>query len=319
MDNDKGTLRGLRDLLRKRAEMGKVQKSSGTATGFAQGGQVEDELAMNPLLQGQPPVAPPLNEVAASLNQTPDTNYDFYKELDADQRKALYDQISQRQRGPGAMISQGLAGVGDAISNSYGGQKNTFQKDVMANQKAQGDAELGAFDTQRSQRMGDASANTEMANNDPKSPLSKSMQEILRSKGIQVPSGMSAGMLIKIMGPLGDMAAKEASQILAGAQLKETKDQNAFSRNLATDKLAADQAAAAAAAKDKESQNRFDAAKGLNNRSTLAKVGDFFSKSDATKEMENQLGTPAEAPSALSYQDPDKEARYQAWKASQGK
>lgn len=288
-DNDNGTLVGLRDLMRKLKEQRDniskensmdVETSSGPAKNYAGGGEIHSVP--------QEPV-PPLNAVASSLNTIPDTNYDFYGSVGDDERKALYDSLQAQARSPQAVVAQGLGGIGDAIANSFGGQNRSFQKDIMAMQEGDRAGQLQAFDTQRAQKREGMQASQDMMMNDPNSPTAQSLRKVLKSKGINAPSGMSASVLMRIMGPLGEMAMKEATLGIQGAQLEETREQNAFNRGLAQDKLAADQASSAAAAKEKEAQNRFDAAKGLNSRSTIAKVGDFFSKSDATKEMEEQL------------------------------
>lgn len=300
MDNDYGTLRGLRDLLKKQQEEKQMSKpytgvknekpelnaaqhaindmakqpthlsvsvptpDGQTAPGlmvrhnFADGGEVQDPMAflsngyMMPSGQAAPPApvppapapvapptVPPLNAVAASLNKTPDTDYNFFKNLSAEDRAALQQKLIEQQNSAPSMVAQGLAGLGDAISNSYGGRNTSFQKDVMANNEAQQAKQIGAFDTQRTQKLQDMNANMEMQANDPKSPLSQAMQRIAKSQGVPVPSGMPASMMVKVLGPLGELAMKQATMEL---QKQTTQAQQEIARqgqrNQATESLA---------------------------------------------------------------------------------
>lgn len=154
---------------------------------------------------------PSLSDTTSSLNKTPDTNYDFYGDVGADKRKALYDQLMTSKRGPGELIAQGLGGIGDAISNSFGGQHNTYMKDIQGRQDLRRNEALGAFDTQRQQKLQDMQGNQEQLMNDPKHPIAIAMQKMLRSSGIMVPSGMSAKIMLQAAGPMGELAFKKAS------------------------------------------------------------------------------------------------------------
>lgn len=156
------------------------------------------------------PSAPPLSQTMQNLNKTPDTNYDFYKDIGADDRMKLYQTLSQQQRGPQALIAQGLGGLGDAISNSFGGKSNTFQKDVMATQEAKKQGALGAMDTQRQQKLQDMQANTAAQANDPNSPLSKAVRDLAeKAMGKKMPSMMPASMLEKLIPGIGELAMKQ--------------------------------------------------------------------------------------------------------------
>lgn len=258
MDNDFGTLAGLRDLLRKQAEQRggdtvkpytgvdnekpelnaaeqainsiakqpthiavRVPTPDGqTAPGlmvrhnFAFGGMVDPTDVPPPVPNMPVPQdsTPPLNDVATSLNKTPDTDYSFFKNgLSADDRLALQQKLIEQQNSGPSLIAQGLGGLGDAISNSYGGKNTTFQKDIAANQQGMAKNVLEGVDTARTQKLQDMNANMEMQGNDPKSPLSLSMQKIVKSQGVNVPSNMPANMMLKVLGPLGELAMKQAT------------------------------------------------------------------------------------------------------------
>lgn len=283
-DQDDGTLVGLRELLRKAAEQKTQQMpvdvSSGTASGYANGGSVMPQKQDKPYTGVQPtkkpdlnavqqalndiakkdtrmtfhvptpegttapgvmvghrfahggvvpqpvdmgsipppaapmapPTPPPLGALSSAINQTPDTDYSFFNNgLSSDDRAALEQKLIAQQNSPGQMIAQGAAGLGDAISNSFGGKNTTFQKDVMANNELQQKKQLEGIDTHRAQKMQDMNANMEMQANDPKSPLSMSMRKIAQSQGVPVPSGMPASMMMKVLGPLGELAMKQAT------------------------------------------------------------------------------------------------------------
>jgi hypothetical protein len=160
--------------------------------------------------QEQPPTPPQLSDTASALNKTPDTNYDFYGNVGADKRAALYKQLLDQQRSPGNLIAQGLGGVGDALS-ALGGKSTDFQgqaRDIAAKNT---ENRIGAVDTQRQQKTQDMNANIEMQMNDPNSRIAKSMQATLKSAGLNVPGGMPPSVMLKVAGPLGELAMKQAT------------------------------------------------------------------------------------------------------------
>jgi hypothetical protein len=182
------------------------EPSTGTVHNFAAGGMV-------PSADGSVDASqlPQLSDTVTSLNKAPDTNYDFYKDLSSEDRQALQQKLIQQQTSAPNMIASGAAGIGDAISNSFGGKNTSFQKDLTANNQATQDRALAGFDTARAQKMQDMQGNQEMMMNDPKSPLSTSMRAILKTQGVNVPSGMNAALAMKALGPLGELAMKQAT------------------------------------------------------------------------------------------------------------
>ncbi len=152
------------------------------------------------------PAVPPMSETATAVNQAPDTDYSFFKNLSADDRAALQQRLIDQQNSTGSMVSRGIAGLGDAISNSYGGKNTTFQKDVMANNELQQKKQLEGFDTQRQQKLQDMQATVEMQKNDPNSPLSAAFRDTLyKLTGQKLPSGMSASLGVQVIGPAGEI------------------------------------------------------------------------------------------------------------------
>jgi hypothetical protein len=167
--------------------------------------------------QGQPSADPSLSDTASALNKTPSTNYDFYGDVGSDKRAALYKQLLDQQRSPGNLAAQAVGGIGDAISNSFGGQHNNFQNEARDIAAKNTENRIGSVDTQRTQKMQDMNANIEMQMNDPNSRIAKSMQSTLKSAGLNVPGGMPPSVMLKVAGPLGELAFKQA-QIQETAQ-----------------------------------------------------------------------------------------------------
>lgn len=161
--------------------------------------------------QSQPPATPSLSDTSSALNKAPSTNYDFYGDVGSDKRAALYKQLLDQQRSPGNMLAQAAGGIGDAISNSFGGQHNNFQNETRDIAAKNTENRIGAVDTQRTQKMQDMNANIEMQMNDPNSRIAKSMQSTLKSAGLNVPGGMPPSVMLKVAGPLGELAMKQAT------------------------------------------------------------------------------------------------------------
>jgi hypothetical protein len=297
-DSDYGTLVGLREMLKRaqgqhpnenrnmKEEFG-AESSTGAAKDYANGGYVPGPLTFD--VNGQvdpnnipptvPPIAqptvPPISNVMQNLNQTPNTNYDFYKDIGADQRAALYKQLLEKQTSGGNMLAQGIGGIGDAIANSYGGQHTNFQNEARDIAAKNTENRIGAVDTQRQQRMQDMQGNMEMQMNDPNSPMSQSMRKTLMAAGLQVPSGMPANIMLKISGPLGEFALKQAT---LGVQT-QVANQNQVNQ---------------------VAGRKLEAAKGKQARPWYQKAIELVPafKSDATKAMEAEL-QPTPAPVGL--------------------
>jgi len=159
------------------------------------------------------PSAPPLGQLASQLNSTPPTNYDFYKNLSAQDRMALAQKLLAQQNSGGMLAAKGAAGLGDAISNSFGKGGSNALGNIQQMNKDQTAAQLESVDTGRTQKMQDLQASVAMQENDPQSPYSSGMRQFVTSvTGKQVPSGVSAAML---RSAFGDIAKIFDSQMVA--------------------------------------------------------------------------------------------------------
>ncbi len=274
--------------------------SSGTHTNMAQGGMAQP---------------PDLGQLLSTMNQTPPTNYDFYKDIGAEDRAKLAQHLMQQKASPSGMVASGLAGLGDAISNSYGGKNTSFQKDLGARNDQADAAQLGAFDTHRAQRAQDAQGNQDAMLMDPNSPISQSMRQAAMSAGLQVPSGMPASILMKVIPGFGDLAIKQSTAMTQQGQAAESVRHNKAMEGLSGAGQEQD-------AQEKEATRKADAVKTLSHRGPLQRIQDSvpFLRSPETDELKKQAGiTTSEPNMANAFEDQDKERRYQEWKAKQGR
>ncbi len=180
-----------------------------------------------------PPPAPAVNPVTAAASQLhslPQTPPSIYQGMTAQDRAAMMQKLLAQKTSPGMMASKGLAGLGDAITSAFGKSPTTALKDVTENQNKNIEQKIGVMDTERQQKLQDLEANQSQALNDPNSSLSQSMRKTLKSAGMNVPSGMSGAIMLKIAGPLGELAMKQATLAETGAYHKGELAQNAANR-----------------------------------------------------------------------------------------
>jgi len=239
--------------------------------------------------QAIPQVAPqapnPIMQASQTAQATPPTPPSIYQGISADQRAALLQQLLAQKASGGNMAASGIAGLGDAVSNAFGKGGQNAQGAVREAQAKNVQNQIGAVDTQREQRMQDVQGNLEQQSNDPASSLSKSMQATFKAAGINVPSGMPASMMMKIAPALGELAMKQATM--------EMTKQN----NLANQDLRKNQQDLA--------EQEFNANHWIRN---IVGGGVKAGAQPTTQATPSPMGWA-----------PDKEAKYQAWKASQGK
>ncbi len=174
-----------------------------------------DQDFMNKLQAGTamtppPPQAPGLSQAMQSAQNMPPTNPSIYQGISADDRAALMQQLLAQKASGGNLAMSGIAGLGDAISNSFGKGGQHAQQDVRQAQAQNVQNQIGVMDTQRQQKTQDMEAMMQQQGNDPNSPLSKSMQQTFKAAGVNVPSGMPANIMMKIAPALGEMAMKQA-------------------------------------------------------------------------------------------------------------
>lgn len=258
---DYGTLAGLHALLKKAHPQPQTEEGDElyTLTGHPDNSRPDEEYTLtghpHMAMGGDPSQA--LLQASQTAQNTPPTNYDFYKNMGAEERAALQQQLAQRQAGGGQAAISGLAGIGDAISNSFGKGGAQFQKGVIEQGQNATNQQLNAFDTQRQQKLQDMQGSQEMQMNDPNHPFAQGMREILKSQGINVPSGMNAALMLKVLGPLGELSYKQA---MMGATVANQKE-----------------------------GHKLEAAKGLEGRGMIQRVRDAFSPSPETKAMQDTV------------------------------
>ncbi len=155
---------------------------------------------------------PDLGSVMQKASQSPSTDYSSYEGISADKRLALAKAILAKQQSGGNAAITGVAGLGDAIARSYGHDKEANATgDVQKIEEGQNQKALEGVDTERAQKLQDFQDHIEMSKQDPNSQMSKSMRGFLKAQGINVPSGMNAAIMEKVMGPMGELALKQAT------------------------------------------------------------------------------------------------------------
>jgi len=138
-----------------------------------------------------------------NLNKTPNTPPSIYKGITAEDRAKLYKQLLDKQNSGGGLAAQAAGGIGDAISNSFGKGGSHAAEDVRSMGEKNIENRVGAMDTQRQQKLQDMQASIAQQEADPNSVYSQGMRQFFKGQGINVPGGMSAGML---KGMLPDLA-----------------------------------------------------------------------------------------------------------------
>lgn len=184
---------------------------------FADGGVVPDSESggdfLNQLNAGTvpgmatqaPPAVPPMSDVMTAINQAPSTDPSIYQGMTAEDRAALQQQLMAKQNSGAGLVAQGVAGLGDAISNSFGGKNTSFQKDMMANNELQQKKQVDAMDTERTQKAQDYQMAIAQQENDPNSSLSQQGRALFQQMGIPVPSGMGFTQLKALSPQVADL------------------------------------------------------------------------------------------------------------------
>lgn len=290
-----GNLKGLENM---------VKTSSDTPKNMAMGGEVPEEIDQWFNQPMQP--APALSDVMTTINKTPPTDYSFFKNMSAEERAKVAQMIQQKQHSGGNLIASGLGGLGDAISNSFGGKNTSFQKDIEAGAQKSADQELTNYDAQRTMKMQDFDADEKMRMQDPNHPRAVAMREFMKSQGINAPSGMNVDMMMKVLGPMGEIALKQAT-------LAENQRHNQEMEGLQDRTIKNTDEARKIASAEKEADNKRMATEALGKQGFISRA--FHPEIAKSLEEQAGLNQPVQP---LAF-DKDKEARYQAWKASQGR
>ncbi len=216
------------------------QTSTDTVKGYADGGDVQPDymqgaaqqaampLTMQPWMMPQPdqqfmgqlnagtaiPPPPQPNAIMGAsqkMQSLPSTPPNIYNGMTAEDRNALMQQLIARKSSPGMLVAKGAAGLGDAITSAFGKSPTQAMQGIRENESKDSEQRIGAMDTERQQKLQDLEAQQTQGLNDPNSTLSQSMRKTLKSAGLNVPSGMSGAIMLKIAGPLGELAMKQAT------------------------------------------------------------------------------------------------------------
>lgn len=278
-----------------------------------------NNMSMMPDDENQMP--PELSKLLTTINTTPPTDYSFYKDISAEDRAKLAQDIMAKQRSGANLAASALGGIGDAISNSFGGKNTSFQKDIKADMQAKGAQELNNFDTQRAQKMQDFQANTTGLEQDPSSPLSKQGRDFFISNGVQVPSGMNFSQLKTLAPAMADIVKGKWEQSFRDAQLAS---QNSIAEQAAKDRGLQIQIQQGQA-KRQEDKDMVDASEKAKDQKMHAlearsKVGwtDRIFNPEVQQALDQEAGLAPTKPLLKAFDD-EKEKRYQAWKAKQGR
>lgn len=227
----------------------------------------QDPAAGTPTSATTDPSAPnPITQAIMALKSAPDTNPNIYQGMTADDRLRLQQQLMSKMNSGGNLVAQGLGGIGDAVSNSFGGKNTHFQQDIMKNNQQQMDNSLAGIDTARAGRLQDIQGNQAAQMADPNGAIAQSMRKTLQSAGLKVPSGMSPEVMLKVAGPLGELALKQAQMAIQQQQVNATQANAQASR-------------------------REEAAKALGERPWYQKAAELLPgvKSDSTEELQSEL------------------------------
>jgi hypothetical protein len=137
-----------------------------------------------------------------------------------------------QKNSPGMLIAKGAAGLGDAITSAFGKSPTQNLQGLRDTENKNIEQRIGVMDTERQQKLQDLEAQQSQSLNDPNSTLSQGMRKILNSAGLKVPSGMSGAIMLKVAGPLGELAMKQATLAETAEYHRGELGSQAATRNL---------------------------------------------------------------------------------------
>lgn len=157
------------------------------------------------------PTPNPIMQASKIAQSTAPTAPSIYQGMTAADRAALMQKLIAQKSSAGMLAAKGAAGLGDAITSAFGKTPTNAMGNLRDTEAKNIEQRIGAVDTERQQKLQDLQASQEQSLNDPNSSLSQSMRTTLKAAGMNVPSGMSGAIILKIAGPLGEMAMKQAT------------------------------------------------------------------------------------------------------------
>lgn len=142
-------------------------------------------VAFNPL--GSHPASyppPPVISQASTVPSSSDDTSNYLNQQKAslstfgpEQQMAVQNAILQRQRSPGSLVGQGLAGLGDAIMQGVARAGNPgFLSALQNRQDRQGEAQMGTMEKAQAGKLAQTQENMKLDAKNPSSSLSKIAQ-----------------------------------------------------------------------------------------------------------------------------------------------
>jgi len=313
-----------------------VQPSTGSASGYAYGGmpgpqgpQFDASVGLPPAppMGPPPPQSPPVAPNMPASIASPIQNYLGAQKAQMgrygpEQQLAVAQDIAKRRSGAGNVLPQAMGGLADAIMQgvSRAGPSN-FQQNITNQQNLRDTAQMGALEKAGTQNIAQTEMGMKMDAQDPRSALSKSAQaawgSILAQNGFKPEqvAQMSAANIAAITGQSVEALKAKAEAEMARATLGlkgQQLGQEVKHQTVQEQQSAADLAAKVA---QENMENKRKAGEELGKHPFQRMLGIL----PGQKGLESQLsGIETPQPAGI-FADAEKEARYQAWKQSQGK
>jgi hypothetical protein len=175
--------------------------------------------AMTPPTPVPQPAGNPISQAMHNLNNTAPTPPDIYKGISAEDRANLMNQLLAQKSSPGMLAASGAAGLGDAISNSFGKGGQNAQGNLAAKANQNIEQRAGIIDTQRAQKMQDITAKMMVMKSDPSSSMSTIARQMYKQMtGKTAPSGVSAAQIESLNPLIEKQIETSAQKAIAGGE-----------------------------------------------------------------------------------------------------
>jgi hypothetical protein len=216
-----------------------IPASTGTATGYADGGVVDmgpsddgsvdlSQLPQTPSfdpkagLPPQPPVQAPIAPAQSPLTPYINQQKVAVNQYGPEQQLAVQNQILKQQRSPGSLIGQGLAGLGDALSTGVGRAASPgFLPALQNRQNEQAKMQIEGLKGAREANQQNIQEQIKLTAKDPSSPLSKAAQQSYGPELIKM--GATKEQVAQMPADIiSDVAAKNITLNEALARIAET-------------------------------------------------------------------------------------------------
>jgi hypothetical protein len=295
---------------------------------MAEGGVVDDQgVDLTQLPQGMPPpmampMAMPPQTPPPAMPQGDISSYiqgqkQQMNQYGPEQQMAVQKSILDRQRSPGSLVGQGLAGMGDAIMQGVArAGSGNFLNNLQNRQQEQGKMQIEGLQNARTANMQNTEQGQRLDAMDPNSQLSKAKQAangpILSAMGFdpQTVGKMSAAEMDTAMSLLKDFRGKDLevavarykAQIEANA-LAETTRQHGAENALKSQGLAQEAKHQTAEEGLKESETQMGGLKNLASEPLMSRLSGMVGLNPAQKALGQQVGIGAQAPGGTPHPD----------------